>query len=399
MLTTIVPHIVSMFIAGPFFVLPAAPGATHPNPPAATIPADVLELHQRAIVVDTHADTTQRIVYDGANFIDGIPDAHLDLAKMRAGGLDAQFFSIFVFPKRTPPAAFFSESLRQIKAIGALVASSGGRLAFARTARDVRTNAARGVASALMGVEGGHSLGSGGEAEQLANLRRFAAEGVRYMTLTWSNSNPIGGSSGDDGDGRGLTDFGRRIIDEMQRLGILVDLSHVSDPLFWDAIRYARKPVILSHSSSRALTNVPRNVSDAMLRAVARNGGAACVNFNPSFLDADYQRAQAPIWAAAARLPIADGWRLVREESSRLPPVPLSRVADHMMHMIEVAGVDAVCLGSDFDGIPSIPAGLEDASRLPALTAELRRRGLSPADVEKVLGANTLRVLEAAEAR
>ncbi len=358
-----------------------------------------MELHRRAIVIDTHADTTQRIVYEGAKFLDGIPEAHLDLAKMRSGGLDAQFLSIFVFPRRTPSSAYFSESLRQVKAIHALVATSDGRLALARNARDIRANAGRGVPSVMLGVEGGHSLGSGSAAEQLANLRRLAVEGVRYLTLTWSNSNEIGGSSGDQGDGQGLSDFGRRVVDEMQKLGVLVDLSHVSDPLFWDAIRYVRKPVILSHSSSRTMTNVPRNASDAMLRAVARNGGAVCVNFNPGFLDINYNRAQAPIWARFRSLPIDEAWRGIREESGRLAPVPLSRLVDHLMHMIEVAGADHVCLGSDFDGVPSVPVGLEDAGRLPALTAELLRRGLSAADVEKVLGGNTLRILEANEPR
>jgi membrane dipeptidase len=351
------------------------------------------------IVVDTHADTTQRIVYQGASFLDGIPGAHLDLPKMRTGGLDAQFFSIFVLPKRTPPESYFSEAMRQIAKLQALADGSDGRLTLAITARDVRNAAAQGVPSVLLGVEGGHALGTGSDGEQLANLTRLAKEGVRYMTLTWTNSNSIGGSSGDAGDSTGLTPFGRRVIDRMQKLGILIDLSHVSDPLFWDVIRQAKKPVILSHSSSRAIANVPRNVTDAMLRAVAHNGGAVCVNFNPAFLDADYFRKQGPLWAAARDLPPEEGWRRVVETSAALPPVPLSRLVEHIMHMIEVAGVDHVCLGSDFDGIPSLPAGLGDASHLPALTEALGRRGLSLTDLRKVLGGNTLRVLEASESK
>lgn len=292
-------------------------------PVAATVsPSDALQIHRRALVVDTHADTIQRVLYSGAHFMDGIPDGHLDWSKMRAGGVDAQFFSVFIFPKRTPATAFFSESLRQVRAIQDMVRHSGGRLAMARTAAEVRANAARDVPSVLLGVEGGHSLAPGSAVEQLAHLRRLASEGVRYLTLTWSNSNDIGGSCGDDGDDRGLTDFGRWAIDEMHKLGVLVDLSHVSDPLFWDAIRYVRKPVILSHSSARALANVPRNVSDAMLRAVARNGGAVCVNFNPGFLDTDYHRAQAPLWVAVRKLPIDAAWQRMREESRRLPRSP-----------------------------------------------------------------------------
>lgn len=368
-----------------------------PAPPAAfappSAPAWTVADGPRPVIVDTHADTTQRIVYQGASFLDGIPGAHLDLPKMRAGGLDAEFFSIFVLPSRTPASAYFSEAMKQIHAIQALAVGSGGRLALGRTAPDVRGAASRGVPSALLGVEGGHALGPGTEDQQLQHLRQFAAEGVRYMTLTWTNSNLIGGSSGDDGDGRGLTPFGRRVIDEMERLGILVDLSHVSDPLFWDAIRYARKPVLLSHSSARALANVPRNVTDAMLRAVAHNGGAVCVNYNPSFLDADYAKYQAPLWAATRELPIEQRFPRMQELSAQLPPVPLARLADHILHMVEVAGADHVCLGSDFDGIPSLPADLDDASRLPALVAELRRRGVTAGDLRKILGENTLRVM------
>ena len=378
---------------------PPRPGSmTLTAPPPVARPAgggDAGEIHP--LLVDTHADTTQRIVYQGANFVSGIPGAHLDLPKMRAGGVDAQFFSIFVLPARTPPDSYFNEALAQIEGIHGMVAASHGRLALARTAREVRDNAAKGIQSVLFGVEGGHALGNVSEAKQLAHLGRLASEGVRYMTLTWTNSNPIGGSSGDDGDGRGLTEFGERLVDSMQKLGVVVDLSHVSDPLFWDAIRYVKKPVILSHSSSRALANVPRNVSDAMLRAVARNGGAVCVNYNPAFLDAEYARKQAPLWAAMRSMPIDAGWRRVQEESARLPPVPLSRLADHIVHMIEVAGADHVCLGSDFDGIPATPAGLEDASKMPALAAELLRRGVTQADLHKVWGLNTLRVLEANE--
>jgi membrane dipeptidase len=358
---------------------------------------DPLELHFRSIVVDSHADTTQRIVYQGAHFFEGIPSGHLDYSKMKLGGVDAQFLSIFVFPRRTAPSDYFAESMRQIASIGAMVDASGGRLALARTARDVEVNAAHGIPSLLLGVEGGHTLGVGSKSEQLAHLRQLAAAGVRYMTLTWANSNDIGGSSGDAGDGDGLTPHGRAVLALMQRLGVVVDLSHVSDPLFWDAIHLVRKPVLLSHSSARSLANVPRNVSDAMLRAVAKNGGAVCVNYNPAFLDSSFARAQAPIWARYRDLPVDESWRHVQEASLELPSVPLSRLVDHILHMVAVAGADHVCLGSDFDGIPVTPAGLADASQLSALTVELKKRGLSAWEIQRILGLNTLRVLEANE--
>jgi membrane dipeptidase len=359
-----------------------------------------LELHRRAIVIDTHSDCTQRIAYDGVDFARAQPDMHVDLPKMRAGGLDAEFFSIFVGPWRVGPEGYYAEALKQFDAVHAMIRAHPDTIAWAKTAADVRANAARGRISALFGVEGGHALLPGGEQEMIEHLRTFYARGARYLTLTWSIASPLGGSSGDDSDGQGLTDVGRRIVDEMERLGMMVDVSHVSDPLFWDVIRYVKKPVLASHSSARQLANVPRNMSDPMLRAVAHNGGAVCVNFGPAFLDQDFSAGEQAIWARARTLalPPREMYATVREQVSRLPPVPLARLVDHIDHIVEVAGIDHVCLGSDFDGIPATPAGLEDASKLPALTAELRRRGHAPADVEKILGGNVLRVLAANEA-
>ena len=355
------------------------------------------ELHERAIVVDTHSDCTQRIVYGGVDLAQPQPDMQVDLPKLKAGGVDAQFFSIFVGPWQAKPDGFYAEALKQFAAVHALIRANPETIAWARTAADVRANAARGVISALFGVEGAHALLPGGQRELLAHLRRFHELGARYMTLTWSIASPVGGSSGDDSDGQGLTDVGRAIIDEMHRLGMIVDLSHVSDPLFWDAIRYARRPVIASHSSARALANVPRNMTDAMLKAVARNGGAVCVNFGSGFLDDRFFAAEEAIRARVRGLHLAprEQWQAVREATARLPPVPLARLIDHIDHIARVAGVDHVCLGSDFDGAAATPAGLEDASKLPAVTVELRKRGYTPGEVEKILGGNTLRVLEA----
>ena len=357
------------------------------------------ELHQRAIVVDTHSDCTQRMAYGGVDLAQPQPDMQVDLPKLKAGGVDAQFFSIFVGPWQSKPEGYYAEALKQFDAVQALIRANPDTIALARTAADVRANAARGVISALFGVEGAHALLPGGRSDLLAHLRRFHELGARYMTLTWSIASPVGGSSGDDSDGQGLTDVGRAILDEMQRLGIVIDLSHVSDPLFWDAIRYAHRPVLASHSSARALTNVPRNMTDAMLKAVARNGGAVCVNFGSEFLDEQFFAAEEAIRARVRGLGLGprDAWRTVREETARLPPVPLARLIDHIDHIARVAGVDHVCLGSDFDGVAATPAGLEDASKMPAITVELRKRGYSPDEVEKILGGNTLRVLAANE--
>ena len=354
-----------------------------------------LELHRRAIVIDTHSDCTQRLTYDHLDLSHPQRDMQVDLPKMRAGGLDAEFFSIFVGPWVAKPDAWFSEALRQMDAVQALIDAHPDTIALARTAAEVRANADRGLLSALFGVEGGHALLPGDPDELVEHLQR----GARYLTLTWSFASPFGGSSGDDSDGQGLTDVGRRLIDEMHRLGVLVDVSHVSDPLFWDVVRYARKPILASHSSARALANVPRNLTDPMLKAIARQGGAACVNFGTEFLDERSWSAQQAIRARIQRrdLPLRERWRAVRAEVARLPAVPLARLVDHIDHVARVAGVDHVCLGSDFDGVAATPRGLENVAKLPALTAALRARGYPPGDVEKILGGNVLRVLEANE--
>jgi membrane dipeptidase len=361
-----------------------------------------LDVHRRALVADAHCDVTQDIVYQGYDFSQRHADHHEDLPRDQEGGLSAQIFSIWVDPTQFPKEKWFAEAEHQMLALTEALPKAKG-LALARTPREVRENHAKGVISALFGVEGGHELWPGGPDEQLAHLRRFAELGARYMTLTWSNSNDLGGSSGDEGRVTGLTDFGRRVIAEMERLGMVIDLSHVSDPLFWDAIRAVHTPVIASHSSARQLANVPRNLTDAQLEAIGKNGGAVCVNFFVGFLDA---QAFDEIKALETELDpqkklgaIEVQRRLQKVYATRGRKVPLSAVADHILHIAKVAGIDHVCLGSDFDGIPIAPAGLDDATRLPNLTAELLRRGMSEADVRKILGENLLRVLDETEPR
>jgi membrane dipeptidase len=368
---------------------------------ARSTPERAEEIHRRAIVLDAHDDITEAVVYDGYDFAarhDSSTDT--DLPRMREGGLDAEIFAIWINPKRVPRERWSAEAEHELVAARERLAAAG--LAVARTARDVRENAARNATSALFGLEGGYMLGDGTPDEMLGRLRRFAELGVRYLTLTHSMRSPFGGSSGDESDVEGLTDFGRRAIEEMQRLGVVVDLSHVSDPLFWDAIRAAKKPVIASHSSARALANVPRNMTDAMLKAVAKNGGAVCVNFFPGFLDQrayeDLKRAQTELEREGLKpdaMKITEQRRALARKQIR--SVDIGAVADHVQHIAKVAGIDHVCLGSDYDGIPTTPRGLDDVSKFPALTAELLRRGMSEADVEKVLGGNLLRVLDANE--
>ena len=355
------------------------------------IEARARKLHFASIVVDTHDDTTQRFLDGDFDLLPRNGSGSIDIPRMKEGGLGAIFFSIWIPSKITGPDAV-KRALDQIDAVHEQTRKHPKEITLATTAAEIREARKDGKIAALMGVEGGHMIAS-----DLTVLRSYAALGVRYMTLTHSNTNSIGGSQGDEGEIAGLTDFGRRALEEMDRLGVMVDVSHVSDPLFWDVIRAVKKPVIASHSSSRELARHTRNMTDAMIKAVAKNGGAVCVNYWCAFLDDGFRDAARPVTEKTGNMRTSDRRRAF--ESAGLPDVPLARIADHIEHIARVGGIDHVCLGSDFDGVPMLPSGLEDVSRLPLLTAELRRRGFSPGDLLKILGENTLRVMAANEPR
>jgi membrane dipeptidase len=328
--------------------------------------ARALRLHYDALVTDGHIDTPTLMLDDGYALGERHrPRAgshHVDLPKMIEGGLDAPFFSIYVARSygETPEATqraldMIAEAERQVAAL------DGIEMAYS-TADVVRLTRA-GTKAALMGLEGGHALQASEEV-----LERLADAGIRYVTLTHTNTNGWADSSADVARWGGLNDTGRALVRAMNRLGVLVDLSHVSDSTFYDALAVTRAPVILSHSSVRALTDHPRNATDAMLRALADNGGVIMVNFYP---------------------------RYVRQGGSAGASV--EDVLDHIDHAVKIAGVDHVGLGSDFDGVPSLPRGMEDATRLPFLTYGLLQRGYGEEDVRKILGGNALRVLADAE--
>jgi membrane dipeptidase len=398
---------------------PAAPASAAasaaPAPPAsaATTALAADELHRSAIVIDTHNDVTQRLVLEDADLTRPFPGAQTDIPRMQAGGLDAEFLSVWVPPELYPGDKAYTYSLAQFDAIDRLVSRSAGVAVLARTAAEVRSAAADGKIAFLIGVEGAHGLGDAPDDKLIARLHEFYDRGARYMTLTWSNSNRLGGSSGDAGKTRGLTPFGLRVVKTMNELGMMVDISHVSDATFFDAVKASTKPVLASHSSSRALCDHPRNMTDDMLRAVRDNGGAVCVNFGQEFLDAAWHEQ----WQALQKSVGGVIGGLVKEHpgdpkavmlgflpkyralAAQLPRVPASRAVDHIEHIAQVAGVDHVCLGSDFDGIPLGPAGLDDVSKFPFITEELSRRGFSAGDIRKILGENVLRVLEANESK
>lgn len=344
--------------------------------------SDPAAVHHRAIVIDTHNDVTLRLT-DQPDFDFGVrnEDGHTDLVRIREGGLDAQFLSVWVNPRDFAGEAGWERSLKMFDAIDVTAARFPDDVVLATTAAQVRGAAKQGKVAFLIGVEGAHALGEFGTPDRaIERLRKWYYRGARYVTLTWMNSNALGGSSGDRGKQRGLTELGRRAVREMNDWGMIVDVSHVSDTTFFDAVKASRSPVLASHSGVRAVADHYRNITDEMLRAIADNGGAACIVYYPGYLDAS--------WAAARRRARRTGAPMDVE------PVRLEKMIEHMDHAVKIAGIDHVCLGSDFDGIGKAPVGLEDVSKLPNITKALMDRGYSSEDVVKILGGNVLRVLE-----
>ncbi|HYP53250.1 MAG TPA: dipeptidase, partial [Pyrinomonadaceae bacterium] len=368
------------------------------------------DIHRRAILVDLHADTVQRMIDEGADISRRLADGHLDAVRAKAGGLDAQFFSIWVEPQYFGgggPSAV-ERADRQIAAVRALADEHPEIWLLATTAADIRRAAAEGKLAALLGLEGAYAID-----EKLENVERYYREGVRYMSVTWTHSTSWAGSSGDKvGQSRGLNEFGRQVIREMNRLGIMVDVSHVSDKTFRDIVETSTKPVIATHSNARSIVPHPRNLTDEQIRALAATGGVVCVVFYPAFVEpgwnekkAAVDREIAPAVRAAGRAAEGSGShkRLardrvrLREFARRLPPVSAARVADHIDHIVRLVGVNHVGVGSDFDGIQAVPHDLSSVADLPNLTAELLRRGYTEEDVHKILGGNILRVMEQVE--
>ncbi|HEV7475342.1 MAG TPA: dipeptidase [Pyrinomonadaceae bacterium] len=371
---------------------------------------DASAIHRRAIAIDMHADTPQRLLDEQVDISERLPDGHFDSVRAREGGLDAQFFSIWVEPQLFggggPTAMKRADD--QIAAVRALAEHHPETWAFATSAADIRRVSSEGKMAALAGLEGGYAID-----EKIENVQRYYQLGVRYMSPAWSVSTSWAGSSGDDaGSTRGLNEFGRAVVGEMNRLGMMVDVSHVSDKTFWDIVNTSTKPVIATHSGCRAIADVPRNLTDEMIEAIAKSGGVVNVIFYPEHLEpgwsekkkkvdaeiaSEVQRASDAERGDAAHKKLARD-RVRRDEyARRLPPVSVSRLADHIDHVVKLVGIDYVGIGTDFDGVQSTLSDLADISQLPNLTRELLRRGYSEGDIDKILGGNMLRVLEAVE--
>ena len=355
------------------------------------------ELHAALLVIDTHADTPQRFVDEGWNFTDPLGTGMLNLASAQAGNLAAEFLAIWVEPEAWH-GRFVYRTLQLIDATLEQIRKHPGQLRLGLTPADIVQAHQDKVFCILMGIEGGHSI----EAD-LGLLRLYHQLGIRYMTLTWTNTNEWADSSGDLDDPTiphhdGLTPFGRSVIREMNRLGMMVDVSHVSDKTFWDVLQTTHAPIIASHSSARALTDTPRNLTDEQLRAVATNNGVVMVNFYSAFIDENWreqwqatsaQREALHEAAEAAAAPYIDRGEPVPYGSAlavdrkfyaerlaaTMPLAPFSSLIDHFDHIAQVAGIDHVGIGSDFDGFPILPAEISSAADLPKITAALVDRG------------------------
>jgi membrane dipeptidase len=364
------------------------------------------KLHFSSIVLDTHADTPQRMLTGKFDLGKRDTDGHVDIPRMREGGLNAQFFSIFISGKILGPAAI-QQALDQIDIVRQNVRQHSKDLTLATTAEEIRQAHAEGKIAILMGIEGGHMIGN-----DIRMVRVYSALGVRYMTLAHFYNDEWADSSTDKPAHNGLTDFGKDVVREMNRQGMLVDISHVSDKTFYDALEVSKVPPITSHSSVRAISNHPRNMSDDMIKALAAKGGVIQINYERNYLSEEYRKAFAELAGDVSRMEekfkkeCGDDnecigkaeIKLEKEltDAGKLPHVSWEKIIEHIDHVVKLVGPDHVGLGSDFDGA-DMPDGLEDCSKLPKITEALLRKGYSETDIRKILGGNILRVMEQSE--
>ena len=386
--------------------LPAFLGVSSAQNSPPDVSARTRAILARAIAVDTHDDTPQRMLWENFDLGHRDPAGNIDIPRMREGGLHAIFMSIWT-PGTIPVADAVQHAFKMIDLVREQVKKHPADLVLATTAAEVRRARQENKIAVLMGMEGGHMIN-----DDLALLRIYAALGVRYLTLTHTVNDNWADSSTDKPVHNGLTPFGRQVVAELNRLGVMVDISHVSDKTFADALEVTRAPVIASHSSCRALCDAARNMTDDMMRALAKNGGVIQINFHAGFLSQGYADASKNAPAAyKTRLTEMEkqcgeddackilGYQRLSDEATangQFPVVNWQRIADHIDHAVKIAGVDHVGLGSDFDGA-IMPRGMEDVSHYSRITEELIRRGYSDADIEKILGANTLRVMAQVE--
>lgn len=377
------------FLSGQF---PAAQGDFH-------------KLHFDSIVADTHNDVVQRIL-GGEDIGVRTSKGHSDLPRFVEGGLDIQMFSIWVPPEKQHKS-YFDQANEQIDSIESLVRRNPNLIGFARNEREIRNLVSQGKLVAMLGVEGGHHI-----VNDVKNLDHFFERGVRYMTITWNNSTSWASSAYDETGQpeklrqKGLTGFGKQVVQRMNELGMIVDVSHVGEATFWDIVKAAQQPLMASHSSAWKLCPHRRNLKDDQLKAVAKTGGVVFINFLPTFIDSTFSRKEQRLrdqhkgridslkqrWKGdrfSLESAIAE---MLKEEYTLIRP-PLSVLIDHFDYVIRLVGIDHVGIGSDFDGIHTTPLDMDDVTFLPNITRELLKRGYSAEDVQKVLGGNFMRII------
>jgi membrane dipeptidase len=373
---------------------------------ADTVSEQARKLHTSSVVIDTHDDTTQRLLDPKFDISKLHPDGNVDVPRMREGGLTAIFFSIWISGKIMGAEAV-KQALQQIDAVREAVRKDPKDLVLAASAADIREAKKQNKIAALMGVEGGHMMGN-----DLSALRTFAALGVRYMTLTHMENNEWADSSTDKPAHNGLTDFGKDVVREMNRLGMIVDVSHVSDKTFYDVLATSKAPVFASHSACRSICDAARNMTDDMIRDLSKNGGVIQINYHVGFLSQelrDYESAHPDVGKEISAevkkrcgeneaCTLVAGDTIAREfmEAGKLPKVDWTKIIEHIDHAAKIGGIDHVGLGSDFDGAV-MPIGMQDVTHLPQITDALLKKGYSESDIRKILGENTLRVLTEVE--
>jgi membrane dipeptidase len=359
--------------------------------------AEVMRIHRSILLIDTHNDVAMKTV-KGFDIGKPAPKGSTDIPRLKAGNVGAQFFAAYVpgrYAKQNKAAEYARTVINSIR--NDVIARHPDTFNFARSADEIVSAHRRGKIAALIGLEGGHAI-----EDNLKLLREFYDAGVRYMTLTHSNTNNWADSSGDIADAKvkhhgGLAPLGKEIVREMNKMGMMVDISHVADQTFWDALEVSQAPIFASHSSCRALSNARRNMSDDMIKAMAKKGGVIQINFACDFLN-ERVRTDSPEEKSKLNTKFGDDEDELRAYvESHFARATLADVVEHIDHVVKIAGIDAVGIGSDFDGVDCTPVGLEDVSKFPNLTRALLEKGYTPDQIAKIYGGNTLRLMREVE--
>ncbi len=369
----------------------------------------VPRLHGKAIVVDTHNDCLTELTLDGKDIASRLNTGHSDLYRWKKGGLDVQFFSVWTDKTPRRVSGFYHDALEEIDSLHRIILRNPDRMTFVDSYRQVKKRVHQGKLVSLIGVEGGHMI-----EEDLGKLDSLYALGMRYLTLTWNNSTSWASSAMDETNyperikHKGLNDFGKQVVQRLNELGVMVDLSHVGEQTFYDAIAITKKPVIISHSSVWSICPVFRNVKDDQIRAVAKNGGVICINFYSGFISKEYDQLQSKLLekkdsllglmtqvSDADSIESMKSWNSWYDKTMNEARPTLAQLVDHIEYIVKLVGDKYVGIGSDYDGVGSVPIGMEDVTTYPKITEELIRRGYSNKSIKRILGGNVLRVMKA----